>query len=193
MQRGQQEQAGAAEAGRHDAFGRLARVEHALAEHRVGGIPDAGRHGKGRRRRDRPTPPPSPASSRTPTAASAVAWAQRALSRSPLTSRPSTPGRGGPGADGDHGAHRDAGEPDGGEEGQLVDGDGRRHADQRRADPRAGARAGRAPRARAGARRGRSARRPRRPATAPGPIACAVPVVPKQMAARRTWRRAGMV
>ena len=46
-QRGQQEQAGAAEAGRHDALGRLARVEHALAEHRVGGIPDAGGHGKG--------------------------------------------------------------------------------------------------------------------------------------------------
>src|SRR5690349_11283858 len=26
-----------------------------------------------------------------------------------------------------------------------------------------------------------------------GPIACAVPVVPKQTAARRTWRRAGIV
>src|ERR1700750_637852 len=28
---------------------------------------------------------------------------------------------------------------------------------------------------------------------APGPIAWAVPVVPKQTAARRTWRRAGIV
>src|SRR3954466_7982264 len=27
----------------------------------------------------------------------------------------------------------------------------------------------------------------------PGPIACAVPVVPKHVAARRTWRRAGIV
>ena len=58
--------------------------------------------------------------------------------------------------------------------------------------------------------RGRRTRRPRATSTsrsppktiraaptatgdAPGPIACAVPVVPKQMAARRTWRRAGIV
>ena len=94
-QRRQQEQAGAAEAGGHDAFGRLARVEHALAEHRVGGIPDAGGHGKGDAGRvDRRAAVAR--EQQTPTAARAVAWAQRALSRSPLTRRPSTPAAAGP-------------------------------------------------------------------------------------------------
>ena len=102
-QHGQQEQAGAAEAGRHDAFGGLARVEHALAEHRVGGIPDAGRHGKGDAGRvDR---------------CAAVAREQHDAHRGegrglgparaqPLAvdQAPEHPGRGGAGADGDHGA-----------------------------------------------------------------------------------------
>ena len=42
---------------------------------------------------------------------------------------PEHAGRGGAGADGDHRADGDAGEPDGGEEGQLVDGDGARHGE----------------------------------------------------------------